>query len=83
MPRPITWGQRVIEKHAGKTILAELDYLLESPDDRAGALSFGLGQEPPPPRRKFNKTLELGKLQEIADAIVRDDIKEKGATPFR
>jgi serine/threonine-protein kinase HipA len=59
-------------------MLGELDYLLESPDDRAGALSFGLGQEPPPPRRKFNKTLELAKLQEIADAIVRDDIKEKG-----
>jgi serine/threonine-protein kinase HipA len=75
---PDSWGQRVIEKHSGKTMLGELDYLLESPDDRAGALSFGLGQEPSPPRRKFNKTLELGKLQEIADAIVRDDIKEKG-----
>jgi serine/threonine-protein kinase HipA len=75
---PDSWGQRVIEKHSGKTMLGELDYLLESPDDRAGALSFGLGQEPPLPRRKFNKTLELGKLQEIADAIVRDDIKERG-----
>jgi serine/threonine-protein kinase HipA len=75
---PDSWGQRVIEKRSGKTMLGELDYLLESPDDRAGALSFGLGQKPPPPRRKFNKTLELGKLQEIADAIVSDDIKERG-----
>jgi serine/threonine-protein kinase HipA len=74
---PDSWGQRVIEKHAGKTTLGELDYLLDSPDDRAGALSFGLGQEPPAPRRNFNKTLELAKLQTIADAIVRDEIKDK------
>jgi serine/threonine-protein kinase HipA len=71
---PDYWGRRVIEKHARKITLCELDYLLESPDDRAGALSFGLGQEPPAPRRKFNRTLELAKLQSIADAIVRDDI---------
>ena len=43
---PDYWGRRVIEKYSGKTTLGELDYLLESPDDRAGALSFGLGQEP-------------------------------------
>ena len=71
---PDYWGRRVIEKHSGKTTLGELDYLLKSPDDRAGALGFGLGQEPPAPRRKFNRTLELAKLQSIADAIVRDDI---------
>jgi serine/threonine-protein kinase HipA len=58
-------------------MLGELDYLLESPDDRAGALSFGLGQEPPAPRRTFNKTLELANLQNIADAIVRGEIKKK------
>ena len=38
---PDYWGRRVIEKHAGKPQLGELDYLLESPDDRAGALGFG------------------------------------------
>jgi serine/threonine-protein kinase HipA len=73
---PDSWGRRVIEKHSGKTVLGELDYLLESPDDRAGALGFGLGQAPPAPRRTFNKTLELAKLQNIADAIVRDEIQE-------
>ncbi len=72
---PDYWGRRVIEKHSGKTRLGELDYLLESPDDRAGALGFGHGQEPLAPRRKFNRTLELEKLQSIADAIVRDDIR--------
>src|SRR5215472_14481695 len=40
---PDSWGRRLIERHAGKSPLSELDYLLESPDDRAGALSFGLG----------------------------------------
>jgi serine/threonine-protein kinase HipA len=76
---PDYWGRRVIEKHAGKTVLGEVDYLLESPDDRAGALSFRLGREPPAPRRAFNKTLDLAKLQKIADDIVRGEIDEKDA----
>ena len=70
---PDSWGRRVIERHAGKSPLSELDYLLESPDDRAGALSFGLGQQPPAPRRKFNQTILLAKLQAKADAIVNDE----------
>jgi serine/threonine-protein kinase HipA len=71
---PDYWGRRIIEKHAGKAQLGELDYLLESPDDRAGALGFGLNKVPPAPRRKFNKTLDLEKLQHLADALVRDEI---------
>lgn len=70
---PDFWGRRVIEKHAGKTELSELDYLLHSADDRAGALGFGLSQQPPAPRRKFNQTIALAKLQQIADAIVADE----------
>jgi hypothetical protein len=31
-----SWGRRIIDRHAGKLPLCELDYLLESPDDRAG-----------------------------------------------
>jgi serine/threonine-protein kinase HipA len=71
---PDYWGRRVIEKHAGKAQLGELDYLLESPDDRAGALGFGLNSTPPAPQRTFNKTLDLEKLQALADALVKDDI---------
>jgi serine/threonine-protein kinase HipA len=71
---PDYWGRRIIEKYAGKTQLGELDYLLESPDDRAGALSFGLNKVPPAPRRKFNKTIDLEKLQKLADALVKDDL---------
>jgi serine/threonine-protein kinase HipA len=76
---PDHWGRRVIEKRCGKTNLGELDYLLESPDDRTGALGFGLGQQPPAPKRNFNKTLELGKLQQIAAALVRDELSETDA----
>lgn len=71
---PDSWGRRVIERHAGKARLGELDYLLESPDDRAGALGFGLNTEPPAPRRKFNRTIDLEKLQALADALVKDDL---------
>lgn len=73
---PDYWGRRVIEKHSGKAKLGELDYLLESPDDRAGALGFGLNTEPPAPLRKFNKTIDLEKLQALADALVKDTLPD-------
>jgi serine/threonine-protein kinase HipA len=78
---PDYWGRRVIERHAGKTQLGELDYLLESPDDRAGALGFGLNAIPPAPQRTFNKTLDLEKLQALADALVKDEIPNDPAAP--
>ncbi|MEK1893135.1 MAG: HipA domain-containing protein [Rhizobium sp.] len=75
---PDHWGRRLIERHVGKAPLNELDYLLNSPDDRAGALGFGLNVKPPAPSRDFNKTLDLARLQEVADTIVRDeDVDQK------
>lgn len=70
---PDYWGRRVIEKHSGKPALSEIDYLLYSPDDRAGALGFGLGVEPPAPKRQFNNTLDLENLIKLADAIIADE----------
>lgn len=70
---PDYWGRRVIEKYEGKPELGEIDYLLCAPDDRAGALGFGLGPKPPAPRRKFNQTLDLAKLLALADAIIADE----------
>jgi serine/threonine-protein kinase HipA len=70
---PDYWGRRIIQRHVGRTQLGELDYLLHSPDDRAGALGFGLDQTPPGPKRAFNQTLVLAKLQAIAQAIVADE----------
>ncbi len=69
---PDYWGRRVIQRYTGKGNLSELDYLLHSPDDRAGALGFGLNQTPLAPKRIFNQTLELVKVQAIADAIAAD-----------
>lgn len=70
---PDYWGRRVIEKRSGRTDLGEMDYLLESPDDRAGALGFGLNSKPPAPKKKFNKTIDLTRLQELADLIIADE----------
>jgi serine/threonine-protein kinase HipA len=67
-------AMRVIEKHAGIPKLGELDYLLESPDDRAGALGFGENVSPPAPLRKFNQSLDLVRLQETAEALIRDEL---------
>lgn len=69
---PDYWGRRVIERSAQLAIMDEFDYLLQSPDDRAGALGFGLNVHPPAPRREFNRTLNLAVLQEIADAIINE-----------
>ena len=68
---PDRWGRQIIERRVGRTQLSEIDYLLESPDDRAGAL--GLRQEPPAPRLGFNRTLDLEKLQALAKAIVDEE----------
>lgn len=76
---PDYWGRRVIEKHCGRAPLDELDYLLEGPDDRAGALGFGSGVDPPPPRRSFLRTLDLARLQETADAVIAD-VPERGGS---
>ena len=70
---PDYWGRRVIQKHLGVAQPGELDYLLYSPDDRAGALGFGLNQVPPAPKRSFNQTLDLAKVQATADAIVAEE----------
>lgn len=70
---PDYWGRRVIERNAGKAYLDEFDYLMLGPDDRAGALGFGLNVEPPAPRREFSRALNLEALQELANKIQNED----------
>ena len=70
---PDYWGRRVIDRHLGGGPLEEIDYLLQGSDDRAGALGFGLHPHPPAPRRVFNQTMDLERLQELADAIIAGD----------
>ncbi len=67
---PDYWGRCVIEKYFGLPQLGEIDYLLNAPDDSAGALGFGLGPKPPAPLKRFNKTLNLERLIALADAVI-------------
>lgn len=80
---PDYWGRRVIERYLRKSQLSEIDYLLYSPDDRAGALGFGLNQIPPAPKRSFNQTVALEKLQKIADAIIDKTDSSSDATNYQ
>jgi serine/threonine-protein kinase HipA len=66
---PDAWGRKVIDRHVGGQ-LSQFDYLLRAPDDRAGALGFGLNTEPPVPENRFNRTLDLERLQHAADALI-------------
>ncbi|MDQ2734976.1 MAG: type II toxin-antitoxin system HipA family toxin [Pseudomonadota bacterium] len=70
---PDAWGRRIIEKHTGRADLSEVDYLLHSPEDRAGALSFGRGKTPPGPLRKFNQVVQLEALLAAAEAFLEQD----------
>ncbi|HEX8830909.1 MAG TPA: type II toxin-antitoxin system HipA family toxin [Longimicrobium sp.] len=83
---PDSWGRMVIDRFAGRDDLDEVDYLLLSPEDRAGALSFGHGKLPPPPVHRFNKVLQLAALRETArileeergdraDALLREQLR--------
>jgi len=76
---PDSWGRKVIERHVNAPQLSEMDYLMRAPDDRAGALGFGLNREPPSPENLFNKTLDLNRLQRAADALIADDPELAGS----
>lgn len=69
---PDAWGRRVIERHLGKASLSEVEYLLNSPEDRAGALSFGRGKQPPAPQSRFNRIVDLEALLEHARRVEED-----------
>lgn len=69
---PDAWGRRVIERMAGRQDLDEVDFLLESSQDRAGALSFGRGPVPPAPVRVFNRVVRLKELRRAAALIEQD-----------
>jgi len=70
---PDYWGRYVIEKQSGRALLNEIDYLLESPDDRAGALGFGLTVKPPLSSHRFNKVMDLKKLIEVSETLIQDN----------
>ena len=78
---PDAWGRRIIQKHTGRTDLTEVDYLLHSPEDRAGALSFGRDKVPPAPIRKFNQVIQLEALLAAAEQFMEDEATGKPGVP--
>ena len=75
---PDYWGRLIIQRAMAPLIPYDMDYLLQSADDRAGALGFGRHEHPPAPKRDFNKTLNLKSLQETAMAVLADSQKLQG-----
>jgi len=69
---PDRWGRLVIERALGRTDLTEVDFLLQSPQDRAGALSFGRGTTPPSPTWAYNRVVQLPELLEAARLLQED-----------
>ncbi len=70
---PDAWGRRIIERHTGRSDLTEVDYLLHSPEDRAGALSFGRDKVSPEPVRRFNPVVQLEALLVAAERFMASD----------
>lgn len=69
---PDSWGRRVIDRRTTGRVLEEFDYLLGSPDDRVGALGFGLTVEPSPADWQGNPVVDLVDLQRGADSLLED-----------
>jgi serine/threonine-protein kinase HipA len=67
---PDFWGRRIIEKRLGMAALTEIDYLLHSPDDRAGALMFSSEKDYTGDGKPFNRVMDLERLQSVADEVI-------------
>ena len=75
---PQGWGRILIKHTACPRLSDEIDYLLQSPDDRVGALGFGLGPEPHVQEGKFYKISDLEWLAALAETlIVKDEIPQE------
>lgn len=68
---PNAWGRRVIENKLGVKPgdLWEIDYLLEGPEDGAGALTFSRALDSAGPRRGYNRTTHLERLIQAAQVV--------------
>lgn len=66
---PDAWGRCIIDKVLGGHDLdrADIDFLLNAPDDHAGALSFGLEKSPPTGQPVFNQLEDVPELIQLAN----------------
>ena len=55
--------------------------MLHSPEDRAGALSFGRNKLPPAPIRKFNQVIQLEALLAAAEQFMEDEAAGRPGVP--
>ncbi len=80
---PDSWGRRLIERRVSGDYaeLSPITYMLLSPEDRAGALGFGLSSAPPAPTRDFNRTLDLNELVTTANAILASGMDANAPRP--
>jgi len=71
---PDAWGRRVIEKQLNtQAELQEIQYIVNSSDDRVGALDFRTFPDTPPRKHPFNNVLDLGDLMECAEKIEKEE----------
>ena len=80
---PKLWGRRIIKHTAPRVPRDEIDYLLQSPDDRVGALGFGRALKPPAPKRNFYKHRDLKRLAALAETILVKKALLKESDPER
>jgi serine/threonine-protein kinase HipA len=68
---PDACARRVIQARLGRqeSLLSEMAYLLNGPDDGAGNLRFGLSVQPPGPGKPFNRTHQLEAQTRAAEQI--------------
>ena len=82
---PDYWGRLALDRQLGGP-LDDFDCLLHGPDDRAGALGFGLAVEAADPSPTFAPAIQLAALQRHADAVLAGETdpppaQEGGALP--
>ena len=77
---PDSWGRKVIDHRLGPQG-SEINYLLNCPDDRAGALSFGMEKTSPAASNSFNGILDLPVVMRIADELANHDADPSSPKP--
>jgi serine/threonine-protein kinase HipA len=80
---PDKWGRLLIERATGRSDLDELDYLQHGPEDRVGALGFGIGEDPPPPASKSNPIVQLADLLEAVRRVEAGEDSAQLPAPLR
>ena len=66
---PQRLGRNIIIETAQLKPLNQIDFLLQSPDDRVGALGFGYRPKPPAPKRNFYEIPDMERLSALTEKL--------------